>query len=275
MEDGMENKLELRPGGRLIKTFWRYDEEKEQGSWLTQDVTESAISLLFEECVLAEGATLRDLFLLIKPDATIFDSIFRNWVEDIVAEGLSSGPSPDPSPAASDIEFLELYWSFECQKRGGKNTINGTTFPYFHGIGRVLERDEEHYKKGDRIAWSLSFTSTRSLIDLPLRLKPDATVFTDNMDDWKEESKTLATYHWVPTTLGQIIQGVFWELSFFGSPVERDKQGAELFRSIEEVRDGNAETVPFDDVFSEFLDFDDVFSEFLDKENENGSGNDQ
>jgi len=49
--------------------------------------------------------------------------------------------------------------------------------------------------------------------------------------------------------LGQVLEGLLWELSFHGGPVEREAVSEDLRRRVAEVDDGTAQTVSADEVF--------------------------
>jgi hypothetical protein len=243
-------KLEIRKGGRLVKTKWVYDEENKEGQYVGRDVTESAIRYLFDDCVLADDVTLRDVFLLLNTELKLFDIILGNWCEEIVNEGLTG---PAQTERDSEIEYLELYWVPSRNKFDGKNRMEGTTFPWFHGVGYVLTEEKEYHPAGSRINYGMSFTPVYKLIDLPLKLKKETEVWTQDYDaGLRADSKLMDTEEW-PMTLGHILQGIIWELSFHGGPESRDKLGAELLQSVESIRSGKAETIPFSDLLDDVL----------------------
>jgi len=228
--------LKIKKGGTLWRTRWVYDEAKGEGSYVEKDVTERAVTLLFEHCELDAGVTLRDIFLLLKTELGIFDAIIGNWCEEIVNEGLTREKTPDRN---SDIEYLELYWHIYKDKDYDtkKSTFGGYIFPQFHGVGFLQEKDKfDEYgnlecKAGDRTPYGISFTPASDLIDLPIKL--DAEVRIYNEDDWKETPQTFELGEY---SLGHILYGVIWELSFHGGPDQRDETAKDLFNSVDEMR---------------------------------------
>jgi hypothetical protein len=207
----MNETLTIKKGGKLARTGWKGD------TWVTEDVTDRAISLLFEQCDLEEGVTLRDLFLLLNTELEIFDCVLGNWCKEIVQEGLAA-----PSTRNLGFDKLELYWHIGTTTEDGKTRLFGHHFPEFHGVGKADENDR-YYPVGERISYSLSFLSSSDLVDLPLELCTESKLFDE--DDWQKQPTPLGE---APFTLGQILYGVLWELSFYGAPEDRDARGEEL-----------------------------------------------
>jgi hypothetical protein len=46
-------------------------------------------------------------------------------------------------------------------------------------------------------------------------------------------------------TLLDVLGGIYWEISFYGSPEDRDRQRAELQQSVREIEEGRATLVPW------------------------------
>lgn len=90
---------------------------------------------------------------------------------------------------------------------------------------------------------SVSLTPVNQLLDLPLRYHPEL-VFRDS--DGSEEYRTS-----VDITLVEFLKAIFFDLTFYGLPAERNEVRAELERRLEEVRRGEAESIPADEVFKE------------------------
>jgi len=265
-------KLELRKGGLLVETRWKYDETIKKGEYVERDVTQNAIRYLFEPCELEEGVSLRDIFLLLNTELEIFDAVIGNWCKEIVTEGLTQPAKPYTGQYDPDgIEYLELYWSMYYDN----GTKYGPSFygyhrPDFHGIGYELKEDKlfdwidkdtgkpaVEWPKGARINWGISFSRANDLIDIPVKLDDKATVFDDNLKSKSDhQAKTgwgypLAEYKGATYTLGNILYGIIWEMSFHGGPESRDERSEELKQAVDEIKAGTAETVSADDLFDD------------------------
>lgn len=259
-------KLEIRKGGKLIETKFVYDED-EKGEYKEIDQTHQAIRFLFETCELSPEITLKDIFLLLNTELELFDVVIGNWCKDIVTEGLTK---PEKSYVEDDeaIEYIELSYTPEYYKNySNKNNLSGLTRLDLNGVGFARKKvkyfdwnNEDgtpaiEYNIGERTPWSLSFTSTNELINIPVKLSNSFVIVED---DYKKTTKITAAEELYPKllvadnpdySLGNILYSIIWELSFYGGPDSRDKKGEELKILSKEVREGKAKTVPF--VFEE------------------------
>jgi hypothetical protein len=55
----------------------------------------------------------------------------------------------------------------------------------------------------------------------------------------------------IPTpdvTLLQLIHALFWELSFFGTPEQRDAMREELHQRVKRIESGQERLIPWDDI---------------------------
>ena len=239
----MAEKLEIRKGGKLIETKWVYDKEAKQGSYVEFDRTDRAFRYLFEQCQLAPDVTLKDIFELLNSDIDVFDAVIGNWCEEIVTEGLTQPAKPydlskyDPE----QIEYLELRYTPEYDLDGdNKDVFYGFHRPDFGGVGVVLQNDgdQDHYKKGERIPWGVSFSKANDLINITVKLSDKFVVYEGIMkwDKVSKDNKKLAEFNNPTYTLGGILEGIIWELSFHGGPDKRNYMHKELLERVEEVK---------------------------------------
>lgn len=89
---------------------------------------------------------------------------------------------------------------------------------------------------------SVSLTPVNQLLDLPLRYDPEL-VFRDAAG--AEEYRTR-----IGITFIEFIKAVFYDLTFYGPPADRDEVRAELQRRIEEIDRGEAELIPAEEVLA-------------------------
>lgn len=166
----------------------------------TQDATDKAPNLLFEPCTIGEEVTLRDIFLLIARHLDVFEKLLGNWCREYTLEALSDQDfvENDEEP----LEYLELYHQIEVDE----DTLYGMDRPDFHAIGKDAT--------GEIIAYTLSFLPVYKIAHLPVKLGPV------RLED--------GTTHKTTYTLGKILHGILWELSFYGPPENRDAKGEEL-----------------------------------------------
>lgn len=231
--------LELRKGGILICTDGRVGKRK----W-KRDVTATAPAYLFRRCRLAKNVTLRDVFLLLRKHEKLFTAVLRNWCAEYTAEALATKGDPYTKRYSADgIEYLKLQkwlsvWSFPKKQWASADDIT-----HFGGVGFALRRASKELgvPKGYRMSWGVDFTPVHQLANIPLRLDDEYIVTVEGGDDPKtnQEHRYLgATF-----TMGEILHGILWELSFHGSPKDRDARSAELDKTVEEYRSRKAKLV--------------------------------
>ena len=225
--------LKLCKGGKLTQTEWIYDEEKEEGSYVTEDVTDQAIRLMWEYCDLEEDIILKDVLLLLNTELDIFDAIIGNWCKETVTEGLK----PSNNSTTSDIEYLELYWILRVDdkwvrdKKLDTKVLHGLGFPEFHGWGLW---DDPNFEPGYKGGISLSFIPVNELINLPLKVHNELSIEMWNTDDIKDYQ--VMKYPKPQLTLGHILYGIMWELSWHGSPLDSQKRKEKVFKTLESIK---------------------------------------
>jgi hypothetical protein len=193
--------LQIEKDGKLIATRYHPEDQRD----VEYDATDRAASLLFEPCTIAEGVTLRDIFLLINRHLDVFEKLLGNWCREFTTEALEIRDFVDTEDD-DPLEYLELYHFLELDDE----TLYGMDRPDFHGISR------------SNVACSLSFIPTYRIAHLPVKLGPV------KMED---EGTYQTTY-----TLGKILYGILWELSFYGAPQDRDEKSVHLQEIVAKMR---------------------------------------
>ena len=100
----------------------------------------------------------------------------------------------------------------------------------------------------ERIEWSVSLTPLRALLAVPVRVNHEVRITEDDQaaQAWMQE---IGRAQVEDVTLGQVLEGLLWELSFHGGPGEQEAVAEDLRQRVAEVRGGTAETVSSDDLF--------------------------
>ena len=229
-------KLTLHPGGTLIQTRWIYDDEMGRGEFVDLDVTQHASGHLFEIIQMTPDVILRDAFTLVKRNSFLRELLHHHWIGELFDE-VSNAPQELMGPELQDIEYLELYWLWDVDTK--IHTFDGLQRPNFHGVGIVRSEDlmENGYvscKKGERIQWGICLSELSALLNLPLRIKKEVLVCESNLDNLNSGYE-LPMKAICETTLGQMLEGIFWELSFYGAPQDRRSFGKSLKERLEFV----------------------------------------
>lgn len=240
----------LKPGPALIAQRWVKEGDEEVGERV--DVSGRAHQFLFETVELDTGVTLADVLGLLVKDAVLRLVFHRDWSEEICAEA-QMGPLQPSSPDTSfdeRIEYLELYqqWGFDSSRQ----TYLPTQRLQLHGLGAELKDEAPAYgrKKGERIAWSISLTPVRELLLLPIRVNPEVVITEDDVDSRAYGLEISRVFH-PDVTLGQIVDGVLYELGFHGGPAQQTEFAEELERRSQEATDVSVKLINVDDVLEE------------------------
>ncbi len=191
-------KLIIKKGGKVFRK--NYNSE--------YDVTDNAFQFLFEDCYLEDDIILKDIFVILKRHADIYDAVLGNWCLDFVEEAFSDNPKKD-----EDLSCAELYWSFSESEVKRTHSF----FPCFHGIGLDSETQ-----------YSLSLTQPSEILDTKLRLNHSVVI---------GEQEYQIAY-----SFGQILNGIIWELSFHGSPDDKESTKERFKTTLSRIKSGEEET---------------------------------
>lgn len=225
-ETASPKKLVLHAGGALIQTRWICDDQAMHGQYIDFDVADRAPAFLCEKIALANSLTLRDIFALVEKSPFLKEYLHHYWINEFLSEAKSAVRASVEINARS-IEYLELYWSWEYDQES--QTYRSPLRPEFHGVGILQQEDLIEYDhvvcpKGQRINWSISTAELSEIIDLPLKISDEALI-----NEAATPLKILCC-----TTLGQMLEGIFWELSFHGGPDGRRSFNENLAKAAKE-----------------------------------------
>ncbi|HEY6438005.1 MAG TPA: hypothetical protein VIY47_15550 [Ignavibacteriaceae bacterium] len=236
--------LTLTKEGKVIQKSWFYDREKEEGKYVYADVSHDLISVFDKTVKIEDGFTLQHLCDLLLPDVELYDIILRNCFvvpfikeyQRILAEGYVA-PAHEYSP--DGIEYLYLYWSPEMDG----DYIWGTDRPDFDGQGWELQEEKQEegfsYPKGHRINWGLDFLGLNEMLHLPIQADEEMKI-RDDLANWKVEDgpsqKTLFSCK-KKYTMKNVVEGIFWEISFHGGPAGQAEFKEEMEQCLIEVKE--------------------------------------
>lgn len=190
--------------------------EKSQPTFLTR---------LRDACHINSDTTLGDIFSAVERDRPLaaFMAAY-SWCDVKAFHAEAKRPCLTPS----DLHFIEISKHFEWGDGGDAGETISVS-------GISLDKD------GTIIHWGIDFIPVNELVHLPVRLKPTIDI-RKNMETVGEDNCTFS--------LLEVIGEIYWEISFFGSPDQRDDLARELQDAIREIDDGTAELIPIEDVLN-------------------------
>ena len=194
----------------------KWDSEVRQ--YVEQEIR-SGLHVLRCACHIDADVTLEDIFRAVEQDPDLVRFLEQwSWC-DLNAFHIEARK---PATAASDLSFIEIAKYFEWDEHEALDTI------HVSGIGQADENGATHY--------GIDFTPVNQLVHLPVRLRPDMEIHKDH----KKLGEAPCTF-----TLLDVLGEIYWEISFYGSPEDRDRQDAELQESVREVEEGRATLIPW------------------------------
>lgn len=120
-------------------------------------------------------------------------------------------------PATRASAYIEIAKYFEWDEREAQEIIDVS------GVGEPNGHGAAHY--------GLDFTPVNEPVHIPVRLRPEIEIRKDH----QKLGEAPCTF-----TLLDVLGEIYWEISFYGSPEDRDREGAELRESVREVEEGRA-----------------------------------
>ena len=215
--------------------------------------------------------TLNDIFLSIKNskiEPVVLSKILQcHYVYDICKEAASK-----PFRNERDIDHLRLSIVADRRKYDGKTSINYQWS--FDGVGlpghipddliENLRKNEIEKMKKEKWtqSYGVEFTPVYFLKGLPVKIdrKIHLTDWTGNFKK-KKTGELYKEFDFTPSlTLLEVIYWIFWELSFCGSPEERDKRMSDVKERMNEFEKAKEEgrldevLIPWKDVKKGILD---------------------
>lgn len=203
--------IQLQPRGRLVRMEWNPTIGRSFECQIPPD--EFAYHLHGTICF-AHGVTLRDLIALIADNLEMFSALTAcDCLGEIVAEAENERPE--------DLAGLELAWSAESVQTPTATVLDSSV--EFYGLGA----------NGERIG--LEFTPSGRLAGLPLLLNESF-----NVQEGASGTILSTTRRF---TLLEVITSVIGELTFLGSPDERNEALSDLNRRIQSADEGEFYTI--------------------------------
>ena len=248
--------LKLVPGGKVLVDIW---DSETRTTDKEVDVTDRLQFFMDLECEIGEGTTFKDVLMAVAQHTGLYNAwspLFTRgpWMAEMVEEGLNT-----PSEEETAVEKIKICWQASLSDnfyQKGKSEFQIWT----HIYGTIDGEDE---------TYALDFTPLNNLANCQIELESDFMIFDERkeslvgrreyLDSIPEEDKSKEDKYYYPVianttrdfTLYDILRGLFWELSFHGSPKDRTKRREELMEQIERIDRGEEKLIPMEDVMKD------------------------
>jgi hypothetical protein len=207
--------IQLQPKGRLARMEW----DQGAGCHVERVVSVDELTYYLHSTIcFAEGTTLRDLLMLIMMDQELFMMLTAcDCLKELLEELATI------SPPLEEAVALELAWMVEAVPVGTTTVIDSSV--EFYGLG------------GDNGHIGLEFMPAGRIAGLPILLNEAFNIRDDDNPD-KVLFSTTKRF-----TLLEVVSGIIDELTFLGSPKERDEALDDLRGRMESADDGEFYTI--------------------------------
>jgi hypothetical protein len=215
--------LILNRNGSITKKIWNGKKRKNE---LKPMQEMDVLAYLMEPVELAKGFTVRDYFKVVQKYKMLqlLDHYFEPYLEELKK-------CPAKGCAAPDMKSIEVHKYV---------TVNFEKDAYVVlDVSGIAKKKDEH----GNIHYGVDFMPLSKMLDLPITFGKMG-IHSISMDKKKEFNYKYPTSY----TLWDLIRGFIWEISFYGVPQERDAQKDELMKRVEEVENGTAKLIPYDEV---------------------------
>lgn len=139
----------------------------------------------------------------------------------------------------SDLKWIEISRGIKINDRyGDHGEYPGDIVDFID----VLGRDDSETR------WALDFTPVNEIAHLLVRLAPTVILrnYRNIKDGVVEEISGETNY-----SLLEVLTEIFYEISFHGSPADRDEVSAEVLNMVKQIESGETRTVPLEEVFKD------------------------
>lgn len=194
--------------------------------------------------------TLGDIFTICEnskiPMEILCKIVKCRYIPELIEESKLNKEKRD-----SDIEYLELYFSGD--KHVYEDERLDESFWGFHGVGikgkvpedvlkycNLSDSEKEEYRE----KYAIEFTPTYELINYNIKIK-DSVLISDLGGD---DNKKFKEFDFRPSiSLITLLFSIFWEISFFGSPKDREIRLSELSSQIDNLENNSSKCISLED----------------------------
>jgi len=208
----------------IIRSYWKAGRQEQIIA------PDKLIHFIWENVRLNDDVTLGRIFDIVENNIDLWEIITGERIKPIIEE------SKKEFSGSGELKYLEIYWDVEHDAE--YETL--TSWPSFHAIGEPCEDDYLPEGLNGLIYYGISFTPNNYLKTLKLRLKNVFKIYSS--DDFHDKQYFGNKQFKVLETM----KAIFWELTWFGTPEERDEKRIEIIGDIVEMKEVKEKETPSD-----------------------------
>jgi len=234
--------------GIVIKKDGLYRYYWNDGQQITK--VDSLLDWLREPLYFGDDITFEDFFNYVMNECDRANDIFRSHLGGFPLKNwLDEWNKPDPGDKKyadhEEINYVEMYWAAEFH---GKNPEFGVEeWLGFHGVGRIIDKNAYGDEEWHDTNFGFSFTPLNEYKHYSFNLD-----YTWKLYDWDSNPKDEKTWYVYEgrkaMTVYDVIGGLLFDISFYGSPNERQEKADELEEQVQRIKDGKEELIFYDSV---------------------------
>ena len=173
---------------------------------------------------LGDDVTFERIFNIVMENEKMFDIIFASSLGGFAINEYFDEFLLEPNNDDTDILYLEIGHATDVWTYEGKKEISH--YIDFHGIGKDT-------------TYSICFTSLNNLKSLPIKINNEIAYhnFSYKLKKYRTQMKGIQ-----PISVFDFFDAILHEISWHGSPKQRDAQRQELVDQIDKINSGEIET---------------------------------
>lgn len=217
----------LSPKGLFVR--------KDDGKWKRAKKS-IVVTYLRDLCKIEKDTTLLDIFNIVDQYKLLKSFVKQySWCRQIDEfHAQAKEPMRNEEKIEDKLEYLEIYWDVELYNYKNKNDFNITVG--LHG-GNIKNEN-----------YSVSYTPMYDLADLPIKLDKKIELFEPYTKN-KERNKIFEAEK--EFTLQDVLDAIYWDISFMGGPQENKKFIEEMKQRKEDIDSGLVKMIPLEEVMKQ------------------------
>ena len=222
----MSEGLILKKGGDIYIQEWDGDAQEHTETFLKDDA--DVFPHIFEKIIrIDDGFTLTDYFQIFKRYHAL--QFVEGWTADYLGEFDRAMANPLPKEELANLEYITICQVIEFNDYYSDGNVSVGTYYDVGGMGKpdpeMVERGEVE-NADELIGWAIEFTPVNKMLHLPIKIEKTIVHSLNNqVDRYEPENIRLVDF----------MREIIWELSFMGSPEDRDEQSEILNDRFEEA----------------------------------------
>ena len=250
----MAEKVTLTPDGLMVSR-WN-GETRENDEELMEENCPTVLSHLRTYCEIDPDTTIWHIMDFVRKNEALTFFISQYTWTNSIDEFHAELDKPAVIDENDKMDHLEIYWSADYHK-SKKYTSFGMSAG-FHGVGLPLKAEDQEAANAENgydlpvgfiERYSVSASPINQFAHLKLTLNTDVNVYRLKRYPKTDNIKILSSE--CEFSLLDILDAIYFDISFHGPPSQRDEFIDEMRGRIEEIDLGIVETRPMDEVFEE------------------------